>query len=210
MSKVSSQNYFPSGSVDILGSSARTVGGENGISSSYSMSPTEARIYTYALDTLANSLPSVNVFDKNTIDEIQKLVDVYRDKGINSINSMYNSSLTDLKNDIVSRFGNLDNSIFGNSFNDIENSRANAVSSFAQDVLARTSDLKNEELSRRYALIDTLRGLSDGIYNKAINAINLSRGNVATAVNQNYNSDRLATQNSSDIFNMLLRSALLF
>ncbi|MCQ2789942.1 MAG: hypothetical protein MJ229_06155 [bacterium] len=209
MSKVSSTPSTSTfGSVNLLGSNAMTFGSDGNLFSSYTSTPDESRIYSYALQTLANALPSVNVFDKNTIDEIQQSVDAYRDKGINSINSMYNSALTDLKNDAVSRFGNLDNSIFANSLNDIEASRANAVSSFAQDVLSRASDLKNEELSRRYALIDALQGLSDRIYNKAINAINLSRGNAATAINQSYNNQRLSSKNSSDILTSLLRGLI--
>ena len=71
----------------------------------------------------------------------------------------------------MSRFGNLDNSIFTDNLSDIESERSDAVSSFAQNVLAKQSGLESDELTKRYALVNLLSGLSDDIYDNALSLI---------------------------------------
>ena len=66
-----------------------------------------------------------------------------------------------MKTDIASRFGNFDNSSFLNSLNDIESSRANAISDFAQDMTLKENDLINDELSRRYQYMSFLNGINN-------------------------------------------------
>lgn len=186
MSKVSS-NYpsYSSSSVSLGGSSANT-GLVNGIlNSDYDMSDAESAIYNYALNTLANILPSVNTFDTDTLSSIKSQVDAYKNSGIQEINSAYSSDLQNLENDAVSRFGNLDNSVFSDNLSELESERADAVSSFAQNILAKQSELESDELTRRYALIQLLSGLSDDIYNNALNAIQTSLGSSASATDYN-------------------------
>lgn len=178
MSKVTSANY-PSYSSSALsiGDSTATTGVNNGVlTSDYDMSDAESAIYNYALNTLANILPSVNTFNTDTQKEIQSEVDAYQNQGISTINDLYNSDLSDLENDAASRFGNLDNSIFKDNLSDLESERSSAVSSFAQDVLSKQSELESDELTQRYALIELLSGLSDDIFGNALNAISTSLG----------------------------------
>lgn len=173
MSKVSSADYptFSGSSVSIGGSKA-TTGVNNGVlSSNYQMSDGESAIYNYALNTLANILPGINTFDTGTQQDIQSQIDAYRNSGIEDINTLYNSSLMNLENDAASRFGNLDNSIFTDNLSNLESERSNAVSSFAQDILAKQSDLESDELTKRYALVNLLNGLTDDIYSRALKAI---------------------------------------
>lgn len=211
MSKVSSTDYPSySGSSLSIGDSKASANLLNGvITTNYDMSDNESAVYNYALSALANILPQVNTFSNDTLSSLQSQVDAYKNQGIDTINETYSPMITNLQNDIASRFGNLDNSIFTDNLGDIESSRADAVSSFAQDVLAKQSELKSNELSQRYALVDLLSGLSDNIYGNALSAINAALGGSSTANTYNnnlYNSltNKYSTGKSSSNITSLL------
>lgn len=189
MSKVSSANYPSYSSSDIsFGGSSASTGVKNGIlSSDYNMSGDESDIYNYALSTLANILPQLNTFDPQTLSSIQSSVDGYKNSGLDTINKAYNSSLKNIENDAVSRFGNLDNSAFVDNLSSIESERSKAVSSFAQDVLAKQSQLESDELTKRYALAEFLNGIANDKYDNALKAISTALGSSSNA--NSYNND---------------------
>lgn len=188
MSKVSSNYPAYSSSKISVGDSNATTGVNNGIlTSAYNMSDDEAAIYNYALSTLASILPGINTFDTDTKSSIQSQVKAYQDQGLDKINEIYNPMIQNLTNDISSRFGNLDNSIFKDDLGDIESERSNAVSSFAQNVLSKQSELESDELTKRYSLIQMLNGLANNTYDKALDAINTALGGSSSL--NNYNSD---------------------
>lgn len=188
MSKVTA-NYpeYSSSSVSIGGSKAKT-GVINGVlSSNYDMSGAESDIYNYALNTLASILPQLNIFSADTQNSIQSQVDEYKNKGMQTINEVYTPLIKNLENNIASRFGNLDNSIFTDNLNDIESQRANAISSFAQDILAKQSQLESNELTKRYSLVELLSGLANNTYAKALDTINAAMGGSSNI--NSYNND---------------------
>lgn len=189
MSKVSNIDYpaYTGSSVSIGGSKAKTNLLNGVVSMDYDMSENQANIYNYALSALANILPQLNTFSTDTQNSIQSQVDAYKNKGVDMINKTYTPVINDLKNDIASRFGNLDNSIFNENLNKIESKRSDAVSSFAQDVLAKQSTLENDELNRRYALAQFLSGVSDDLYNNALNTLSTAMGGSSSVNNYNNN-----------------------
>lgn len=189
MSKVSNIDY-PSytGSSVSIGDSKATASLLNGVlSTNYNMSDNEAQIYNYALSTLANILPQLNTFSTDTQSSIQSQLDAYKNQGVDAINQTYTPMIRDLKNDIASRFGNLDNSIFSENLDNIESKRSDAVSAFAQDVLSKQSNLENDELDRRYALAQFLSGMSNNIYDNALSTINTALGGSSSVNNYNNN-----------------------
>lgn len=177
MSKVSS-NYpsYSSSSIGVGNSTAKTGVKDGILTSDYDMSDSEASIYNYALSTIASILPQLNTFDTDTQNSILSQVNAYKEAGIEDINEIYNPMITNLENDIVSRFGNLDSSIFTDNLGNIESKRSDAVSSFAQDVLAKQSELESDELTKRYALVEFLNGLSNNIYDNALETVNVALG----------------------------------
>lgn len=189
MSKVSSADYpkYSSSAVSFGGSSASSGVKDGILTSDYNMSGDESDIYNYALSTLANILPQLNTFDPQTAASIQSSVDSYKNSGLETINGLYNSSLKNIENDAVSRFGNLDNSAFVDNLNNIESERSKAVSSFAQDVLAKQSQLESDELTKRYALAEFLNGIANNKYDNALKAINAALGGSSNL--NNYNND---------------------
>jgi len=215
MSKVSSSDYpsYNSGSVSIGGSTA-TTGMKNGVlASNYNMSNNEAAVYDYALSALSNILPQLNTFNPGTLSSIQSEVDAYKNAGVQSINQMYNPMITELQNNIASRFGNLDNSIFADNLGEIESERAGAVSSFAQDVLAKQSGLQSDELTKRYALVELLSGLANNTYDNALSAIGTALGSSSSANSYNNNvynalSDMASTNSKSGNTSLLLSNLL--
>lgn len=191
MSKVTSTsaNYpsYSNSSISVGDSTAKTGLTNGGVTSSYNMSGNQADIYNYALSTLASILPQLNTFDSNTRNSIQSQIDAYKNSGIADINETYNPMITSLENDISSRFGNLDNSMFSDNLSKIESERSKAVSSFAQDVLSKQSSLESDELTKRYALAEFLNGIANSTYDNALKALSTALNGSSSA--NNYNND---------------------
>lgn len=156
------KSSFTNGTVRVNGQTkASTYKKGNTVYTDYNMSPYEKQAYDYAQKSFAENLPKLNVFSEDTQKQLQKQMNAYKNKGIETINNIYTPMLDNMKTDIASRFGNFDNSSFLNSLNDIESSRANAISDFAQDMTLKENDLINNELSRRYQYMSFLNGINN-------------------------------------------------
>lgn len=156
------KSSFTNGTVRVNGQTkASTYKKGNTVYTDYNMSPYEKQAYDYAQKSFAENLPKLNVFSEDTQKQLQKQMNAYKNKGIETINNIYTPMLDNMKTNIASRFGNFDNSSFLNSLNDIESSRANAISDFAQDMTLKENDLINNELSRRYQYISFLNGINN-------------------------------------------------
>lgn len=183
----SSAPAFSGGTININGENkVNTYKKGNNVISDYNMSKTEKDIYDYAQKSFADSLKSVNVFDNDTKKKLQSEVDAYAQKGQNIINNTYTPMLENLKNDVASRFGNFDNSIFMDNLNSIESKRAESMNSLAQDILAKQSELVNKELAKRYTYLAFLQDIQNQIDTNAMNLITASRqnGNSGNSYNQ--------------------------
>ncbi|SRR5574344_52131 len=177
MSKVSTPTFpqYAGGTVSINDEEKATSKLSAGkLLSNYQMNDYEKAIYDYSQKTLAELLPQLNNFSASTLSDLQSQLNAYKSNGTNAINQIYNPMINNLKNDIASRFGNLDNSMFMNNLNNIEGKRADAVSSFAQDVMARQSELLNEEMARRYTLADFLGTMQSLPLQNATSLLNLA------------------------------------
>lgn len=217
MSKVSSSDYpsFTKGQVSINNQPVASASMSNGvINSNYNMSDAEKAAYDYAQNALASILPQLNVFSPEVQNSLQSQLDAYKNQGIKTIDSVYTPMIKSMENDIASRFGNFDNSIFMNNLNNIESKRSDAISSFAQDVLARQSQLENDELNRRYTLADFLNGVQNQSMQNALSMINTALGGSTSANSYNnnlYNSlykQSLQNQSNTGDASLILAKAL--
>lgn len=200
MSKISTVGYpsYTSGQVSINNTPIATASLQEGmVRTNYKMSEKEKQMYDYAQTTLAGLLPQVNTFLPETIQALQSQIDAYTAQGAKTIENMYSPMLKNLQNDIASRFGNFDNSMFMDNLNNIESKRSDAVSAFAQDVMAKSSDLVNNELANRYSYIDLLNGIQNQPLQNALNYINTALG-----VSSNANSY------NNNLYNALYKQAL--
>ena len=190
MSKVSSVDYpsYTGGQVSINNSPVASASLVNGVvSSNYNMSDNEKAIYDYAQGTLAKVLPQVNTFLPETLNSLQSQIGAYTAQGTKAINNMYSPMIKNLQNDIASRFGNFDNSMFMDNLNSIESKRGDAVSAFAQDIMAKNSELVNNELKNRYSYIDLLNTMQNQPMQNALGYINTALGGSSSANSYNNN-----------------------
>lgn len=192
----SSKKYpqYSSGTINVNGNTkASTYKTGDNIYSNYNMSDFEKQAYDYAQKSFANSLPSVNIFDDETKKNLQSQLDVYQLNGQKLINNIYTPMLNDLKNDVASRFGNLDNSVFMDNLNSIEANRANSINNLAQDVMSKKSELINNELSQRYTYLNFLQDIQNQMNSNILNYISGSQKNSTSGNNYNtqaYNSTK--------------------
>ena len=209
MGKKSKPSYSK-GTVSVNGNTvASNYKKGNSIVSNYNMPELEKGIYDYAQNALLNSLPQVNVFSPETRNDINSQVEAYRNKSMQTINDTYNPLLENLKTDIASRFGNLNNSVFFDNLNSIENNRANAMSDLAQDVEAKRNDLFNDELSKRYNYLNLMNSLQNMINNNAINYMNMAQGNSSSGNSFNQANNTANANNTQNNINNLLQAIAL-
>lgn len=193
MAKVSSapeQDYpsYVGSSVSINNDSKADTSYLNGyINSSYKMGKNEKDIFDYAQTTLKSILPQLNVFSKETQDSLQSQLDAYKIQGLETIDDIYTPMIKNLQNDIASRFGNVDNSIFMDNLNSIESNRGKAVGSFVNDMLTKLGELQDKELSRRYNFADFLNNLQNQAYDNALRTINVALGGSSSGNSYNNN-----------------------
>lgn len=198
MGKSSKYPSYSSGAVSVNGNNVASVSKKgNTISSNYNMSNAEKGIYDYSYDSLLKSLPQIDVFSAGTQRDINSQVDAYKNRGLETLNDLYNPMIDNLKNDIASRFGNLNNSVFMDNLNSIESNRAKAVSDLAQDVETKRSDLYNNELANRYNYLNFLTDLRNQINNNIINYLSAAQSNSSSGNTYNQNAYNANSQNAN-------------
>lgn len=168
--------------------------------SNYNMSDAEKQIYDFSQNSFLENLPNINVFSETTQKNLQDQLNAYTQSGLNTIQNYYTPMLSNLKTDIASRFGNFDNSVFLDKLNAIEANRANSMSSFAQDVMAKRNDLINDELSNRYQYLNFLNGIQNQ-YNA--NAINYLQQAGDTSASGTYNTTKDSGADAMDYASLI-------
>ena len=161
MGKKSKYPNYSSGNIVVNGNTvASTSKNDGSINSSYNMSDTEKNIYNSIQNNLETSLG--NLFEIS--DEKQQMwnnqLDAYKQEGINQINSIYTPMETALKNDIASRFGNFDNSIFMDNLSNITDNKAQAVADLSDSLLMKQDELYANEMANRINYITLLSNLN--------------------------------------------------
>lgn len=201
MSKSKKMIYYnPSSSIKVNGEDKAGVNISNsGTTGYYNMDDNERIAYDYAGEQFVLNLPNLNVFSADTQKALNNQVQSYINQGIDDINQIYEPMLNNLQNDIASRFGNLDNSIFMDNLSQIENSRAQAVSDFSQDVQTYRQDLINNELANRYDYLNYLNSYRQQIYSNILNALNSSQNlsNLSNSYYSNLNGISTGGQSST-------------
>ncbi len=213
MSKSNKTIYYnPSSSIKLNGEDKAGIKVSPwGTSGYYNMDDDEQKTFDYAGEQFALNLPELNVFDADTQKKFDNQVQNYINKGVEDINDVYTPILNDLQNDIASRFGNLDNSIFMDNLADIEDSRADAISALSQDVQTYRQDLINNELANRYEYLDYLNNYRQQLLSNVLNAMGASQ-NLSNLSNSYYSTLNgivsKNNQNSGIDYTRLLDTAL--
>lgn len=177
------------GNISINGQSKANTSYQNGqLVTNYNMSPIEQDTLNYTQSQIRNNLENINVFSPKTMDSIYKELNAYKLQGINDINATYSPMLQELQENVASRFGNLDNSVFMDNLNSIESKRADAISDLATNLQSKQSSLINNELANRYNYLNYLNNIQNSINSNMLNTINASR-NSSQVVNNKQSSN---------------------
>ncbi|MBO7672619.1 hypothetical protein J6S88_04330 [bacterium] len=144
------------------------------VSTSYNMSKDEKNLLDYTNQHLLSGLKNINVFSDNVRQNIQKQLDAYKLSGIKTINDTYTPMFNELKSDVVSRFGNLDNSTFIDNLNSIEKNRAEAISSLTQEILAKQNELYEQEMTNRYNYLNSLASTNEQLYSNILKFLDIA------------------------------------
>lgn len=197
MGKKSKYPNYATGSVDINGQNVATAkrNNNNTVSSSYNMNNTERNIYDGIQTNLSNTLQ--NLFDIS--DEKQDLwnqqLESYKQSGIKNIEDIYTPMQTQLKNDIASRFGNFDNSIFMDNLNNITENKAQAVADLSESLIQKQDELYNTELANRMNYISLLSNLNTTLNNNMLSYMQLANANSESGNNYNNNAYQASLYN---------------
>lgn len=147
------------------------------ITTNYNMSEDEQNLFDYTNKNLLSGLENINVFSDSVQQSINDQVNAYTQQGIRTINDTYTPMLRDLKTDIASRFGNLDNSVFLDNLNQIEKNRSYAIENLTQDILAKQSELYETEMNNRYNYLEQLSSINQNLYSNMLNMLSLASSN---------------------------------
>lgn len=203
MGKLSKPKYS-SGVVSINGQEkASHYKKGNTVYTNYNMSDREKQIFDYAQNSFLENLPNVNVFSADTQKSLQNQLNAYTQKGLDTINSYYTPMLSNLKDDIASRFGNFDNSVFMDNLSSIESNRADAMSGLAQDILAKQNELILDELNKRYNYLNFLGNVQNQSTANVLNYMQQATNNSSSGNSFN----QQAAQNSYNPFDNFANTA---
>lgn len=199
MSKVTTAYpSYASGTININGKDkASTTASGSSITSNYNMNDSEKAIYDYTQQALLNYLPQINTFSDETNKNIQSQLDAYKNKGIKALDQIYTPMFNNIKNDIASRFGNLDNSIFMNKLNSLETNKLDAINSLVENLLSKQNELYNNELSNRYNYLNFINDLQ-----------NSTTANILNYINSSMNASKMGMEYNDNMYNSMFKQAL--
>lgn len=198
-SKAPSYPEYSNGAITINGKKvASTKKTGNTISTNYNMSKKEKQLLNSIQNNMKNSLNNLFNISDNQKTLWANQLDAMKTQGINSINDIYTPMETNLKNDIASRFGNLDNSAFLNNLNKITDKRAQAVADLSNNLIATQNNLYNEELGNRINTLSFLSGLNTQLNNNILNYMNAATANAGSGNNYNNSAYQYALNNSNN------------
>lgn len=204
MSKKSKKPSYSTGIVTVNGRTVATSKKtKEGIESSYNMTDAEKAIYDGIQSNLSSSLAGLYEISDEKQKQWKKEMDTYKKTGIEEINNIYTPMINDLRDNIATRFGNLDNSVFMDNLNTITNKQAKAVSEFSDDLIMKERELYTEEISNRLNYISLLSGLNEAMDSSMMNYMQMSNANSSSG-----NSYNQANASGGSSFGSLFGSAL--
>ncbi len=199
MGKKSKYPSYSTGSITVNGKNVATSTKKgNTISGTYNMNDTEKSIYNGVQKNLASSLSDLFTISDAKQKQFDSELEAYKKSGLKEIENIYTPMETALKNDIASRFGNFDNSIFMDNLSNITENKAQAVADFSDSLLQKQSELYSSEIANRLSYISLLSNLNTAMNNNILSYTSAARANSESG--NNYNSTAYQAQNTGSSF----------
>ncbi len=203
MSKTSKYPSYSGGGVNINGfNTASTSRSGNSVNSTFKMTDTQKKYY----NTLQSGMNSVlkNLFEISDPQrkEWQNQLNAMQETGLQNIYDIYTPLQNNLKNDIASRFGNLDNSVFMDNLSAITNNKSKAVAELTNNLLLAQNDLYNQELQKRLNVLSLLDSLNNSLNNNILSYLGLANSNANSGNQYNQAAYQASLQGSSPWTNL--------
>ena len=197
MGKKTKYPGYATGSVEVNGQNIATAkkNNNNTVSSSYTMGDNEKSIYDGIQSNLATSLQDLFTISDEKQNQWKDQLASYKKSGIEEIEEIYTPMETALKNDIASRFGNFDNSIFMDNLNNISENKAEAVANLSESLLQKQDELYTTEIANRMNYISLLAGLNTAINNNMLSYMQLANANSNSGNSYNSNNYQASLYN---------------
>lgn len=209
MGKKSKYPDYSTGNIVVNGKTVATTQRDknnNIVGSSYNMSDTEKNIYNTVQKNLYSSLTDLFSVSNKQRQEWTNQINALKTQGVKQIDNIYTPMETNLRNNIATRFGNLDNSVFLDNLNKITDKRAEAVADLSNSLVATQDQLYQQELVNRINNISFLNNLNAAMNNNILNYTNAAMNNATSGNNYNGNAYN-ANNQSSGLWTMLNQSA---
>ena len=200
MGKSTKYPSYSGGAVNINGMNvARTSKSDNTVNSNFTMSDVQKNIYDSIQNNMSGVLSNLFAISDPQRKEWQAQLDTMRNVGIQNINDIYTPIQNNLKNDIASRFGNLDNSVFLDNLSAITNNKSKAIADLANNILLAQSDLYNQEIQNRMNVLSLLDGLNNSINGNILGYLGLAYQNANSGNQYNQAAYSAATRQNSGL-----------
>lgn len=199
MGKKSKYPEYSSGSITVNGNTIATTKRDknnNIVDSTYNMSNLEKNIYDKVQGGIYSNLTGLLDVSDEKRTEWNNQLNALKNQGIAEINDIYTPLETNLRNDIASRFGNLDNSIFMDNLNKITDKKAKAISDLSESLVAAESQLYADELNNKVNMISFLNNMNSVMNNNILNFTNAANSNAASGNSYNKDAYNANSQNS--------------
>lgn len=202
MGKKSKYPEYSSGSITVNGNTVATTKRDknnNIVDSNYNMSKIEKNIYDKVQGGIYSNLTGLLDVSDEKRTEWNNQLNAIKNQGIAQINDIYTPMETNLRNDIASRFGNLDNSIFMDNLNKITDKKAKAISDLSESLVSAESQLYADELNNKVSMISFLNNLNSVMNNNILNFTNAANSNAASG--NSYNKDAYNANSQNTFWN---------
>ncbi len=197
----SSKKYpdYSGGTVSVNGRTVATSSRDgNSVNTNYNMSDYEKNMFNALEKGMSDSVSNLFEITDPQRQAWNQQLDALKNQGISNIESIYSPMETNLKNDIASRFGNLDNSVFMDKLNNITNKKAAAIANLSNNLALTQNDLYTNELNNRMNTISFLNNLNSALNANILNYTNAAAAN-SNAGNSYNNSAYNASMSSSSL-----------
>ena len=207
MGKKSKYPGYSTGNVVVNGETvASTTKSKNGITSSYNMSDAEKDIYDNIQKGLSTSLANLFEISDEKQEQWNSELDAYKRKGLKELDSIYTPMETNLKNDIASRFGNFDNSIFMDNLTKITDNKAQAAADLSDNLLMKQDELYSNEMTNRMNYITLLSNLNTIMNNNILSYTSAAMNNSESGNKYNNQAFTASNQNALNWYNAALNT----
>ena len=178
MGKASKYPAYSGGAVNINGFNvAKTSKKGDSVNSDYYMDKTQKQIYNSIQNNMADVLTNLFSISDAQRQEWNNQLSAMKNVGISNINNIYTPLQNNLKNDVASRFGNLDNSVFLDKLNAMTNNKSQAIADLSNNLALAQSDLYNQEIQNRINLLNLLDNLNNSINSNILSYLGLANQN---------------------------------